>query len=152
VLVAAIVHSVHAIWLARNAVRFNATFVTIHATMAKITSMIAMSGGISKGYCLLSDVVILENLFVSPLHRRVRDTIPVVWKPSTISWVKANTDGSVRNLMAACGGIFRDSRGTFLGGFASNLGSFGLQSGNIGPHCGYGVCELKQMDTFMARK
>jgi len=94
----------------------------MHATMAKITSMIAMSGGLSNGYCLRSDVVILENLFVSPLHRRVRDIILVVWKPPTIPWVKANTDGSVRDLMAACGGIFRDSRTTFLGGFASNLG------------------------------
>jgi len=122
VLVAAIVHSVHAIWLARNVVRFNATSVTIHATMAKITSMIAMSGAISKGYCLRSDVVILENQFVSPLHRRVWDIIPVVWKPPSSPWVKANTGGSVRNLMAACGGIFRDSHNTFFVGFASNLG------------------------------
>lgn len=36
-------------------------------------------------------------------------------------WVKANTDGSVRNLMSACGGVFRDSRETSLGGFTSNL-------------------------------
>jgi len=122
VLIAAIVHTVHAIWLARNAVRFNAASVTIHATMANITSMLAMSGTLSNGYCLRSDVVILENVFVSPLHRCVRDIIPVVWKPPTSPWVKANTDGSVRNLVATCGGIFCDSRGTFLGGFASNLG------------------------------
>ncbi|XP_039683793.1 uncharacterized protein [Medicago truncatula] len=95
VLVAAIVHSVHAIWLARNVVRFNASSISLHATMAKITTMIAI---------------------------RVRDIIPVVWQPPTSPWVKANTDGSVRNLMAACGGVFRDSRRTFLGGFTSNLG------------------------------
>jgi hypothetical protein len=131
VLVAAIVHTVHSIWLARNAVLFNASSVSLHATLAKISSMIAMSGGTSKGFCLLSDVVILENLFVSPFHRRVRDIIPVVWKAPTFPWVKANTDGSVRNLMSACGGIFRDSRGTFLGGFASNIGMVSIFEAEI---------------------
>ena len=37
--------------------------------------------------------------------------------------MKANTDGSVVNLNASCGGIFRDFRGTFLGCFASNVGN-----------------------------
>lgn len=122
VLVAAIVHTVHAIWIARNVVRFNSATISLHAVLAKLSSNIAMSGNISKGNCLPSDIIILKNLFVSPLHRRVRDITPVVWKAPTIPWVKANTDGSVRNLMAACGGIFRDSRGTFLGGFACNIG------------------------------
>lgn len=120
VLAAAIVHTVHTIWLARKVVRFNAAHISLHATLAKISSLIAMSGGISKGYCLFSDVVILENLFVSPLHRRVRDIIPVVWKAP-----------SVRNLMFACGGLFRDSHGTFLGGFASNIGSVSIFKAEI---------------------
>lgn len=55
VLVVAIVHTVHSIWLAQNAVRFNASSISLHATMAKISSMIAMSRGISKGYCLCTD-------------------------------------------------------------------------------------------------
>lgn len=123
VLIAVVVHTVHAIWVARNVVRFNASAVSLHATLAKITSMISMSGSISTGYYLFLDIVILENLFVSPSHRRIRDIIPVVWKAPTVYWVKVNTDGSVRNFMAACGGIFCDSRGTFFGGFASNLGA-----------------------------
>jgi len=35
--------------------------------------------------------------------------------------VKVNTDGSVLGHHATCGGIFRDSRGSLLGCFASNL-------------------------------
>lgn len=121
VMVAAIVHTVHSIWLARNAIRFNVGAVSLHTILAKITSLITMSGTTSKGKCLSYDVI-FENLFVPPLHRRVRDIIPVVWKAPTITRVKANTDGSVRNLFTSCGGIFRDFRGTFLGGFACNLG------------------------------
>jgi len=122
VMVAAVVHTVYSIWLARNALRFNSTKVSIHATLAKISSFLSMSGTISKGHCVASDVDILNNLFITPTHIRIRDIILVVWKAPTSTWVKANTDGSVRNTMAACGGIFRDCRGTFLGGFASNIG------------------------------
>ncbi|MCI87332.1 RNA-directed DNA polymerase (Reverse transcriptase), partial [Trifolium medium] len=32
----------------------------------------------------------------------------VSWKAPTTPWLKANTDGSVRDSVAACGGIFRD--------------------------------------------
>jgi len=122
VLVAAVVHTVYSIWLARNAIRFNSAVVSFHATLAKITSLIAMTGTVSKGNCLLADVTVLENLFITPLHRRIRDIIPVVWKALTITWVKANTDGSAQNSLTSCGGIFRDFRGTFFGGFASKIG------------------------------
>jgi len=122
VMVAAVVHTVYSIWLARNAIRFSSAKVSIHATFAKISSFLSMSSTISKGYCVASDVDILNNLFITPAYIRIRDIIPVVWKAPTFTWVKANTDGSVRNTMAACGGIFCDCRGTFLGGFASNIG------------------------------
>jgi len=122
VMVAAVVHTIYSIWLARNALRFNSAKVSIHATLAKISSFISMSGTISKGHCVATDVDILNNLFITPIDIRIREIIPVVWKAPTFTWVKANTDGSVRNTMAACGGIFCDYRGTFVGGFASNIG------------------------------
>jgi ribonuclease HI len=59
---------------------------------------------------------------VSPHCRKVKDIIPVVWKPPTAPWVKVNTDGSVIGGYAACGGLFRDHRGTFLGAYACNIG------------------------------
>lgn len=90
--------------------------------MAKITSFVAISETHSNGNCLHYDVAVLDNFLVPPIHRRVKDIIAVVWKPPTINWVKANTDGSVVNFNASCGGIFQDFRGTLLGCFASNIG------------------------------
>jgi hypothetical protein len=43
IFVAAIVHSVYCIWLVRNVLRFNSVPPSIHATMARITSFVAMS-------------------------------------------------------------------------------------------------------------
>ena len=71
-------------------------------------------------------IVFLLMLLIPPLFRHVKEIVPVVWKAPTITWVKANTDGSVVNLNASCGGIFRDFRGTFLGCFASNIGSWSV--------------------------
>jgi len=118
----AIVHKVHTIWVARNSIRFSSAKVTLHATTTKIAAVVSLSGSSSTGKCLSCDVDLFDAFLVPPLYRRVADIITVVWKPPTITWVKANKDGSVVNLNAACGGIFRDFRGTFLGGFASNLG------------------------------
>lgn len=49
----------------------------------------------------------------------------VIWAPPLNSWVKINTDGaSIKNpTRAAAGGIFRNSDGACLGGFAQYLGS-----------------------------
>jgi hypothetical protein len=130
-MVAAIVHAVYSIWLAQNAVRFDAATVSIHAIVAKVSSFITMSGNISNGNCVAADVAILDQFFISPTYRRFKDIIPVFWKAPTFPWVKANTDGSVKNLLAACGGIFRDYRGTFLGGFASNIGGGSVYDAKI---------------------
>jgi len=55
----------------------------------------------------------------------------VTWKAPTASWVKANTDGSVRAGYASCGGIFRDHRCTFLGAFGCNLGEVSVFEAEI---------------------
>jgi len=78
VMVASVVHTVYSIWLARNALIFNSAKVSVHATFTKISSFISMSSTISKGHCVASDVDILNNLFITPIHIRVRDIIPVV--------------------------------------------------------------------------
>jgi len=57
--VSAIVHDVHSIWLARNVVRFTLVVVSLHATMAKFSSLVAMSGTASKGNCLSNNVTLL---------------------------------------------------------------------------------------------
>ena len=131
VVTSAIVHTVHAIWLARNSIRFSSDKVSTHATMSKISAMVALSGTYSKGNCLSYDVMILNNFLIPSSHRRVKEIITVVWKPPTINWIKANTDGSVLNSISSCGGIFRDYRGTFLGAFASKIGAWSVYEAEI---------------------
>ncbi|XP_024632876.1 uncharacterized protein [Medicago truncatula] len=122
VFAAALVHTVHTIWLARNAIRFSSLKATLHNTFAKISTLVTMSGVSSTGNCVIGDVDLLHSLLIPPSHRRVRDIVSVIWKPPTITWVKANTDGSVIGINSSCGGIFRDFTGAYLGGFSSNLG------------------------------
>jgi len=78
------------------------------------------------GNCIPSDTSLLDNFMVSPTFRRFKSIIHVWWKPPTSNWVKANTDGSVLDHRASCGDIFRDHRGTFIGCFASNLGTISV--------------------------
>lgn len=128
IFVSSIVHTLHAIWIARNGIRFNNARVAAHGAKATIISQVSMSGSESKGYCLssLSDTGILDAFQVHPRHCRVKDIIPVVWQPPAPTWMKVNTDGSVLGNHASCGGIFHDHRGTFVGCFSSNLGSFSV--------------------------
>lgn len=52
----------------------------------------------------------------------LKEIVTVCWKPPTAPWVKVNTDGSVSASNGACGGLFRNHLGTFLGAFTCNLG------------------------------
>jgi ribonuclease HI len=122
VFLAAILHTLHAIWWARNSLRFTNVTQTLHSAKARIHSNIAMSGNLSNGKCLQSDFSFLDTFAVSPNCRRVKDIIMVMWKAPTPPWLKVNTDGSVINGYAACGGLFRDNLGTFRGAFYSNIG------------------------------
>ncbi|GAU50263.1 hypothetical protein TSUD_409090 [Trifolium subterraneum] len=51
-------------------------------------------------------------------------TLKVNWIPPPNLWIKCNSDGASKGCpgLSACGGIFRDCRGTFVGGFSCNLG------------------------------
>jgi len=91
---------------------------------SKIVSSVALSGNISKGNCCfeLADIDVFHNFLVALSFRHYKEIIPVCWKPLTSHWVKTNTDGSLVGTFASCGGLFRDHLGTYLGGFAANLG------------------------------
>jgi len=132
VFAAALVHTVHTIWWARNAIRFSSANVSIHASMAKISSLVALSGANSKGNCLVMNGAVLNNFMIPPSYRRVKEIMSVIWKPPTITWVKANTDGFVLNLKSSCGGIFRDFCGTYLGSFACNIGHGNVFKAELG--------------------
>jgi len=48
----------------------------------------------------------------------------IAWKPPEGEWLKLNTDGASRGNpgLAAAGGVIRDGRGRWCGGFALNIG------------------------------
>jgi hypothetical protein len=120
---AAVIHSLHGIWLARNSLRFNDKPVSLQSTKVRIQADISFSGNISTGKCMVSDANILDALSVSPHNRRVSDILMVYWKAPSAPWIKVNTDGSLIGSHAACGGLFRDHRGSLLGAFVCNIGS-----------------------------
>jgi len=110
---AAVLHTIHTIWWARNSLRFSVVTPTLHSAKVRIHSSIAMSGNISKGKCLHSDFPFLDTFAISHHCRKVKEIIMVLWKAPTSPWMKVNTDGSVNGGHASCGGLFCDSLGTF---------------------------------------
>jgi hypothetical protein len=119
---AAVLHTIYTIWWARNSLRFSDVTPSLHSAKVRIHSFIAMSGNVSMGYSIPSDSVLLDSFAVSPHCRKAKDIMLVLWKPPTAPGLKVNTDGSVIGGYAACGGMFRDHRGTFRGAFACNIG------------------------------
>jgi len=113
VFVSAIVHTVHTIWLARNALRFGYETFSLHVAKAKIISMISSSGKVFTGNCISDDVTLLENFMIHPSYQCFREIISVVRKPPTFTWVKANTNGSIIASFASFGGIFLINEATF---------------------------------------
>ncbi|XVF74116.1 hypothetical protein PTKIN_Ptkin13bG0034400 [Pterospermum kingtungense] len=55
------------------------------------------------------------------------------WIPPEEDWVKLNTDGCSKIIgeRAACGGLFRDQSGIWLGGFMANLGRCGAMEAEL---------------------
>jgi hypothetical protein len=88
----------------------------------RIHSLVALSGNASGGKCLPSDSHFLDSFAVAAHCRIVKEIIPVLWKAPSSPWLKFNIDGSVIDGHAACGGLFRDSRGSFLCAFYCNIG------------------------------
>ena len=122
IFLAAILHTLHTIWWARNAVRFSDVTPSFYSAKVRIQSFIAIFGNVSKGKCLQADFSFLDSLAVLHHCRRVKEIIMVVWKAPSAPWLKVNTDGSVIGGHATCGGLFRDTLGTFRGAFYCNIG------------------------------
>lgn len=54
---------------------------------------------------------------------KAQKIIEVIWQPPLSGWFKCNVDGAATQEHAACGGIFRDSRGAVLGCFSEYIGA-----------------------------
>jgi len=118
---AAVVHTLHHIWLSRNSLRFTMLTPSLRSVQVCIHADISLSGNIYGGKCIASDAKLLDAFSVSLHNRRFRDILFVSWKAPSAPWIKVNTDGSVIGTHAACGGLFRDHLGTLLGAFACNI-------------------------------
>jgi hypothetical protein len=120
--VAAVVHTLHHIWLSRNSLRFSMNTVSMHVGQVDIHVSISLSGNISGGKCIASDAKLLDAFSVSLHNCRIRYTLLVCWKAPSAPWLKVNTDGSMIGTLGTFRGLFRDHLGTFLGPFACNIG------------------------------
>jgi len=70
------------------------------------------------------DFSYLKFFYITTCHRKEISPIQVIWELPHINWVKVNTDGAARGCLgfSACAGIFRGSRGEYIGSFSSFLG------------------------------
>jgi len=95
---------------------------------------------------------LLDAFSVSLHNHRIWDILLVCWKAPSAPWLKVNTHGSVIGTLAACGGLFRDHRGIFLGAFACNIGISSFQRWNSWFYPCFGVCCPKRMETRLVRE
>jgi hypothetical protein len=78
--VAAVVHTLHLIWLSRNTLRFSLNKAPLHATQVRLHASISMSDNISGGKCIAVDAKLLDYFSVSLHNRQLRDVFLVSWK------------------------------------------------------------------------
>ncbi|XP_062026481.1 uncharacterized protein LOC133742818 [Rosa rugosa] len=112
------------IWYERNRLRHNTgifspnRFKVLFFNTLKDSASLAFKHASSTA----NNRPIFKLLGLSPLRASAPRFIPVAWKPPDSPWVKANTDGSFRNLnQAASGGVFRDHCMVFLGAFSKKV-------------------------------
>jgi len=120
---AALVHMLHSIRLVRNTLWFSSNSATIPVAKVREHSLISLSRKLSTGKCIASDAPMLDSLLVSHHHCHIRKVVSVCWKAPSALWIKVNIDGFVIGNHGACGGLFHDLLGTFLGAFTCNLGT-----------------------------
>ncbi|KAK2386846.1 hypothetical protein QL285_060688 [Trifolium repens] len=95
----------------------------MHVARTKILTATKLSAELITG--LLSrktDEAVLQNPSIDDKPATAaRHDLLVLWRTPVIGWMKANTDGSVTNGSAVCGGLFRDYMGNFHGGYAQKI-------------------------------
>ena len=122
--ISGIIHTFHTIWLVRNSLCFNGLKASHLAAKAKISTLVMMSGHASNGHCFPTtvDIRLLDRFQILPSFRRFKDIEMIVWKSPSPPLIKVKTNGSLRLSNAACGGIFRDKSGVYMGAFSANIG------------------------------
>lgn len=116
---------VYVIWRARNLIRFQDVSLSVHSAMAYCKNLIFILCQSCLGSVAhFHDLAIFARLGIDPRFRKAPRVATVIWRPPPPTWIKVNTDGLSKNNpgLSACGRIFRDHHGTFLGSFAMFIG------------------------------
>lgn len=123
---AAIINVFWEVWCCRNQLRFQNKSIPLNLAIDNVIASVSLAGSLSKGHMSSSiDEFSILKFFSVYGHVNCAPAIKeVIWSPPPCHWVKCNTDGAARGALgwSACGGIFRDYRGSVLGCFAANLG------------------------------
>ncbi|PNX73314.1 hypothetical protein L195_g029213, partial [Trifolium pratense] len=105
---AVVLHVFHFIWLARNGICFSNAKRTMHAAQSKILTASNLSATLAPGLSNAAENAILQKFQLAPRPAAASSNKLVLWRSPIFRWMKANTDASVTNDSAACGGLFCD--------------------------------------------
>lgn len=114
-----------ALWKARNKLRFDNRSPNFYTMCCSIMAWIRQISLFAPGhYKGVLDARLLASLGVAPKGGKAPRIQHVLWQPPFFPWIKVNTDGLAKGNPgpAACGGVFRDASGGFLGSFCHSLG------------------------------
>lgn len=117
----AIIFLLNSSWGARNMARFNSGTPSLHFTISKIMSQVAMSGNHSllPSSSSMHDFKIIKDFKVNIHPPRAPLIKEVIWNPPILDCLKCNCDGAFTQdpPTFGCGGIFRNSKSDFLFAF-----------------------------------
>ncbi|PRQ22557.1 putative ribonuclease H-like domain, reverse transcriptase zinc-binding domain-containing protein [Rosa chinensis] len=123
--IAGCLYALMAIWKERNKLRFDNKIPSLLRVFRSIRAWLRFIAPHTPGHTVgLVDFQLLVGLGIQPISRRRIAPRWVLWHPPITPWIKLNTDGLAKGNPgpAACGGVFRDEKGRYLGGFCQGLG------------------------------
>ncbi|KAJ4715617.1 Ribonuclease H [Melia azedarach] len=115
----------HSIWRARNRLRYDNMKPSLRYIHTDILAHIRYFASFCPGYVHYgSDRDTLAELKIPWKLTKAPKSLILVWHAPPIGWIKVNTDGMAKGNpgSSACGGVFRDCDGAFLGGYGLALG------------------------------
>ncbi|KAL6210110.1 hypothetical protein ACLB2K_021048 [Fragaria x ananassa] len=114
-----------AIWKSRNKLRFENKKPSLMHVFQSIKAWLQFLAPYAPGDCSgIVDAQLLVKMGVTPTSRAQKRIQLVLWHPPLSPWIKLNTDGLAKGNpgLAACGGVFQDYQGHFIGGFTTLIG------------------------------
>lgn len=119
----AIINIFSAIWNARNFYRFQNKNIHWRSAISQIIANVSLSASnynLSASFAI-REFTILKDFNVTIHPPRMLLEKEVIWCPQIACWIKGNCDGAFASGKAACGEIFRNKFGQFMGAFAEVL-------------------------------